>query len=1529
MKFVKRGKRLFAFVLCMILLFGKMEAVAANVVDDTETVQQTVEIEENAIAEKEVETANVSAVVESTEQEDIETEAESAVEPEPEGTETEPEVVAETEPETIEAENVETEGAPEAEDTEFTEVTETEATEDATGEENTEAEQSEATEETPEAEETETEERIRFDYKSEDVHVIVTLQDENDLPEEAELLVTPLEVTADMKETIENTAEENGKTATSITAFDIRFVVDGVEVQPGDTVKVQITLPEIVAGDAASVYHYNEETSEAEDMEAVVSVDGQVEFDTPHFSTYVIVNQGEETVTVTIQHFNYNNKSEKIYADDVRVLTPFAKINDYKKALNWEVVEVTDADGTVIINHDKISAKEDMTIKVYYEPKREMVLGETTFYDYVVRPVEKNGWWTTDKPEQSINHSANFSDPDSGKNNRRLTVGKVDQNASANQYNAIVNGNQNANNYVSGQAGLVKNLVKGLNPQDWSEVEFNVDEPGVFSNKTTVGKTILSDYKLQFERTGDTYELSKILDGKGAVVEDNLYDFFPLDNAASNNVTDHGYQGSHNYFFGMRYDVTFSIGDYVGPLNYSFTGDDDLWVILDGETVVIDLGGIHDALTDSVDLWKVLELKDENGNLKTLTEKQKSEPHRLTILYMERGAVNSTCLMKFTLPSAQILNVTNTTTDFAFHKTNSQGEKLAGATFKLVDDATGSEKSATSDEEGMVRFYYLPEGTYTLKEVAAPDGYSAENHTWKIIVTEADGKLEAKLYEADGKTEVENNTIINRTVQEILESTLAVEKEAELVDWDNRKYQLTLSGESLSSTLFTDEKTIDVMLVVDLSGSMNGNTDANAENDYSPSTKLVGKYSEVVKTLDTNHIYYYGKSDRLTPAVSGENYKYAQNPMKYINGEWKYYSGSKWASIDNNSTTNVYSWASRISALKEAASSFVSGIAAKSPESKVGLASFYGVGSGYNSYTTGVVKEKLNQVSTNETQLLYDINAMVADGGTSPQKALSLVEEQFDAAQDDNEKYVILFTDGEPSEDADKVATERETAALKQEGYIVITVGLGLHEDTEAWLKGTIASSAEYAFTATTVDGLKEIFNNLQNTLTQNASIQGAQIVDVLDNRFELAEGEEERLIQKYGDKISVVKNSDGTTTVTWMEQEILHSEDGGWQEELQIVAKDSFVGGNNIATNVSPDSCITVSGMEAIFPQPTVNVKAEIAVNNNENTIFLGEAVSTDKEMLQKLFDVHAVTGLDGQKLENVDVSKFNLNWYEDEALTNEITIEEMGRIVPVSISDEKEFYLHVTYQVEASTEESNLASTLDGVVYTAGDENNIVEAVNTADRELNYGIYRTEIKDGCITITKAISKDAYRASEGDPIFTFKITNLKNDKVYFRTVRFDVNDEDTKVADYEFGTDCYFVSAEIKNLPQGIYQVEELDTMGFVLEEVTVDADITNCETQVAGVRALCAIGYDMSVAGNSFEMEDYNELLSQNDDNHVEKSMAGLVFTNKKSRAPGKESDTDVIKNSLIIGEICESNSDADNMATDNEESRRVKNE
>lgn len=119
----------------------------------------------------------------------------------------------------------------------------------------------------------------------------------------------------------------------------------------------------------------------------------------------------------------------------------------------------------------------------------------------------------------------------------------------------------------------------------------------------------------------------------------------------------------------MRYDVDFKLGDYIGPLDYEFTGDDDLWVVLDGNKVVLDLGGIHDAAPGKVDLWKYL--LNENQTKDQLTTEQKEQEHTLTVLYMERGAGVSNCNMNFTLPSARITQVTEAeSTNLVLHKIN-------------------------------------------------------------------------------------------------------------------------------------------------------------------------------------------------------------------------------------------------------------------------------------------------------------------------------------------------------------------------------------------------------------------------------------------------------------------------------------------------------------------------------------------------------------------------------------------------------------------------------------------------------------------------------------------------------------------------------------------------------------------------------------------------------------------------------------------------------------------------------------------
>ena len=72
---------------------------------------------------------------------------------------------------------------------------------------------------------------------------------------------------------------------------------------------------------------------------------------------------------------------------------------------------------------------------------------------------------------------------------------------------------------------------------------------------------------------------------------------------------------------------------------------------------------------------------------------------------------------------------------FSFTKTDSVDGALAGVTFSLVQTEGGTiSKSVTSTAAGLVDFGNLNQGTYTLTETAAPQGYEASSGSWTVVV---------------------------------------------------------------------------------------------------------------------------------------------------------------------------------------------------------------------------------------------------------------------------------------------------------------------------------------------------------------------------------------------------------------------------------------------------------------------------------------------------------------------------------------------------------------------------------------------------------------------------------------------------------------------------------------------------------------------------------------------------------------------------------------------------------------------------
>lgn len=1364
----------------------------------------------------------------------------------------------------------------------------------------------------------------RYDYESDEVNVKVTLTNPEDLPDEAELSVTPVEISQEAEEQINQEAIEQQKAIENLRAYDIKFLLDGEEIQPGETVKVEVSFPEEETAEDADVYHVDENEN-VENMDGSVNEEGNIEFDTPHFSTYVIVNKGRNTVEVTLQHYCGNTK---IYADTVREINVGGEIPDYRATENYEVekvVTVKDGTETPVSSTDEIQVVSDTTVKIYYKPEESIKYGDVVFYDYQIKP--ENG-------EKGINDDSHYH---GGAKNKRMIMGTKEQTGST--YDALGKDNKNANEYRQGEDGITKELISGLSP-DFTTVNWNVDQPGFFTDEHPhEGKEKYTNYDLKLNKTGNTYKLTGVKRPDGSMFNchgDGSW-FLPLqeDTLKEDQVSD-----GKKFYFGMRYDINFKLGDYVGPLNYSFTGDDDLWVLLDGK-VVIDLGGIHEALSANTDLWTALGSKEGVG---ATNDKDKKKNHRLTILYMERGGWRSNCKMEFTIPDPKFVDVNNVPlAEITINKTNSNNKPLPGAMFRLTNDNDSSDTYpiATTDEEGKIKFDNLKVGEYTLTETVAPNGYVALKETYKIKVTVDNGnKATAKLYKADETTEVEGNKIINYTETEEAEKNLTSSKSAKVVDDKNRIYQIDLNAEVTGKEADQEAKNASVVLVLDASGSMN-NPISESDNTKkivalrNAATQFVNTLSDKSVDSQVSIIWYRGAEgdSNLTNTLAFQ--KLDPSGVKNLK-----------SNIDDTTRT-IGGGTPMGSALEEAYNQL--GNAAKGNDKYVlfmtdGRPGYYG---------DGIIESK---------------DCMIAN------KALKYANK----IKDSNNGKAVLYTVGVGLKDTD---TFMWKAGHSDESYL-FHGGILKHREIKGsdFLAENIASGFDHAYDANNVTDLVNEFKLIAGKIGDLYTVQPTSIVDVIDARFELTEDSVNNLAQKViaGNKgivkkvnesnteitwkdnennevgkVTIVKDQkNGTTTITWTgaaakigNAAATAEADKGWKASFQVKAKDDFIGGNMIPTNGADSGIYLNGGGVKEFDQPSVNVKLlDLNIENKEITVFKGDPISP-QNFRNELAETIGVVELDEKTKTVTGVTPLDITGKVKLPELTDVDIHNLETSKTLVIGENQEYkytypgstdavgYFTYTYELVKGDNAGEHTATIVGNEvekyqltvtyhpYSLDERKEVLSRVQeptggmVVDSEglSATGSYIVNVIAGQIQITKKLVKnennDPFKVTEDNgQTFKFKVAKLLQDES--GTIK---NDEaGTPLLDTTFGdtssdgtskTGSVVVTVTVpkdssegsltsdqlnvlQNLPRGIYEVEEVETSSdYEFDGAEVDTNKTDCyaakDTQVTqNKKVRFGLGYKL----------DKNNIINVIDASykHIGGGQNGIViYTNKLKTA------------------------------------------
>lgn len=253
-------------------------------------------------------------------------------------------------------------------------------------------------------------------------------------------------------------------------------------------------------------------------------------------------------------------------------------------------------------------------------------------------------------------------------------------------------------------------------------------------------------------------------------------------------------------------------------------------------------------------------------------------------------------------------------------------------------------------------------------------------------------------------------------------------------------------------TSTTTTKPLDIVLVLDVSGSMN---EGFGEDGY--------QYKEVTNKTDWSYsdiegwqapTYYYKDENNNYHKVEGEYDRWSDEySIGYNTWSW----GDDWHQLGEITrsedatcwTGTLYTWerTTRLSAMKTAVNTFIDSVNGNATETgvdhQIGIVSF-------SDKKMATKVEDLTSVKTESNALKNSVNGLSANGSTYVDRGMSVAKSMLDDVNRDSQKVVVVFTDGVPGystnwgDDSGSTAAAAITTAkeMKDAGVTVYAVGI-------------------------------------------------------------------------------------------------------------------------------------------------------------------------------------------------------------------------------------------------------------------------------------------------------------------------------------------------------------------------------------------------------------------------------------------------------------------------------------------------------